>query len=308
MVSHGITSEKATIIIMGASGDLTARKLMPSLFALCTGGYLHEETRIIGVARREKTSESWRDEMKESVQKRAADEFTEENWTAFADRVTYFQLDLMDPAAYAGLREFAEADNSEPVTTIVYMATSPSLFEPCIESLADAGMVPSRTSDRILRVVFEKPFGHDLKSAQELNKSIGRRLSEDQIYRIDHYLGKETVQNILFMRFGNTIFEPLLNRSQVDSVQITVAESIGMEGGRGAFYDKTGALRDVLQNHVLQVLCLIAMDPPALFQAREIRDEKMKVLQALRPGADSIDEWAMRGQYVAGEVEGVQVP
>jgi glucose-6-phosphate 1-dehydrogenase len=308
MVSHGITSEKATIIIMGASGDLTARKLIPALYALCTGGYLHEETRIIGVARRDKTSESWREEMKESVEKRTGDEFSQQHWKAFADRVSYFQLDLLEPSAYSGLKEFAEGDDVEAVTTIVYMATSPSLFEPCIESLADAGMVPDRTSERVLRVVFEKPFGHDLKSAQELNKAIGRRLSEDQIYRIDHYLGKETVQNILFMRFGNTIFEPLLNRSQVDSVQITVSESLGMEGGRGAFYDKTGALRDVLQNHVLQVLCLIAMDPPALFQAREIRDEKMKVLQALRPGGDSIDEWAMRGQYVAGEVDGVQVP
>ncbi len=306
MVSHGITSEKATIIIMGASGDLTARKLMPALYALERGEFLHPETKIVGVARREKTTESFLDEMKQAVANRTEDSFSEDTWNAFSQRVSYFRLDLLDPAGYTDLSEATRTD--ENTATVIYMATSPSLFQPCVDSLAAAGMVPDRHSNRILRVVFEKPFGHDLKSAQALNVAIGKHLSEDQIYRIDHYLGKETVQNILFMRFGNTIFEPLLNRNQVDHVQITMSESIGMEGGRGAFYDTTGALRDVLQNHVLQVLCLIAMDAPALFEAREIRNEKMKVLQALRPGGASVDDWAMRGQYVAGDVAGVQVP
>jgi len=164
-------------------------------------------------------------------------------------------------------------------------------------------MIPTdrKHSDR-LRVVVEKPFGHDFASAEILNEQLTAFLREDQIYRIDHYLGKETVQNILLFRFGNAFFEPLLNRNHVDNVQITVAESIGMEGGRGAYYDTSGALRDVLQNHMLQLLCLVAMDPPALFQGREIRDEKMKVLQALRPGADTVQKWAVRGQYSEGLV------
>ncbi|MCA9063538.1 MAG: glucose-6-phosphate dehydrogenase, partial [Planctomycetaceae bacterium] len=186
---------------------------------------------------------------------------------------------------------------------VVYLATSPSLFSDAVEGLHHGGMIPERGSERILRVVVEKPFGHDLASAHVLTEQLARRLSEDQIYRIDHYLGKETVQNILLFRFGNAIFEPLLNRNHVDHIQITVAEAQGMEGGRGGYYDTSGALRDVLQNHVLQLLCLIAMDPPSLFQAREIRDEKMKVLQALRPGGGgSIGNWAVRGQYTAGLV------
>ena len=166
------------------------------------------------------------------------------------------------------------------------------------------GMIPADRKHREnLRVVVEKPFGHDLASAEILNEQLRNVLHEEQIYRIDHYLGKETVQNILLFRFGNAFFEPLLNRNHVDNVQITVAESIGMEGGRGGYYDTSGALRDVLQNHVLQLLCLVAMDPPALFQAREIRDEKMKVLQALRPGAaGAINSWAIRGQYGEGLV------
>lgn len=164
-------------------------------------------------------------------------------------------------------------------------------------------MIPPREHDARLRVVVEKPFGRDLVSAQELTVALARRLQESQIYRIDHYLGKETVQNILLFRFGNAIFEPLLNRNHVDHIQITVAESQGMEGARGGYYDTSGAMRDVLQNHVLQLLCLIAMDPPSLFQAREIRDEKMKVLQALRPGTPGpIGNWAIRGQYSAGLV------
>jgi glucose-6-phosphate 1-dehydrogenase len=188
------------------------------------------------------------------------------------------------------------------------MATAPELFLAGVEGLHDAGMIPDRVADRCLRVVFEKPFGHDLQSAEELTRQLASRLREEQIFRIDHYLGKETVQNILLFRFGNTIFEPLLNRNHVDHVQITVAESQGMESGRGGYYDKAGALRDVLQNHVLQLLCLIAMEPPALFRADNIRDEKLKVLQALAAGSpDDVNNWAVAGQYASGEIEGQPV-
>ncbi len=310
MVSHAAETEKATIVIMGASGDLTARKLMPAMFELSRGGFLHEGTRILGVARREKSTEAFREEMQAAVAEHGARPATAGDLTDFVRRLEWCQVDLLQPADYAKLAERIEAgrDPDRPTLTMIYMATSQSLFEPCIRSLADAGIVPDRNSADRLRVVFEKPFGSDLESAQELNATISRDLAEDQIYRIDHYLGKETVQNILLMRFGNAIFESLLNRNLVDHVQITVAESIGMEGGRGAFYDSTGALRDVLQNHLLQLLCLVAMEPPALFQAHEIRDEKVKVLQALRPGGTDINDWVVRGQYVNGTVAGQPVP
>jgi glucose-6-phosphate 1-dehydrogenase len=209
------------------------------------------------------------------------------------------------------LREAVERREAEAGLTgrrIVYLATSPELFLPSVEGLAAAGMLPEKPHRNRLRVVFEKPFGSDLQSAQELSGRLSRLLGEEQIYRIDHYLGKETVQNILLFRFGNAIFEPLLTRTHVDHVQITVAESQGIEGGRGAYYDQSGALRDVLQNHVLQLLCLIGMEPPSMFQAEYIRDEKLKVLQALRPGREGgVVEWAVAGQYAAAAVGGQRV-
>ncbi|MCA9097313.1 MAG: glucose-6-phosphate dehydrogenase, partial [Planctomycetaceae bacterium] len=192
---------------------------------------------------------------------------------------------------------------------LVYLATTPDLFVPAATSMAKAGMIPPPGGPKWHRIVFEKPFGTDLTSSQALSHTLGEILAEEQIYRIDHYLGKETVQNILLFRFGNSIFEPLLNRNHVDHVQITVAESQGMERGRGGYYDQAGALRDVLQNHVLQLLCLIAMEPPAMFRAKEIRDEKLKVLQALAPGNQyDLKQWAVSAQYDAAEINGKQVP
>ena len=299
----------ATILVFGASGDLTSRKLIPAMFQLSQQSYLSARCPIVGVARREKTDDEFRAEMREMVRTRLGnDRFDPQKWEQFSRQLFYRQLDISNPADYAQLNAHvdqleAQLSGGQPLNRVVYLATAPTLFGAAVEGLSAAGMIPARDVERKLRVVVEKPFGRDLVSSQQLTEQLARYLREDQIYRIDHYLGKETVQNILLFRFGNAIFEPLLNRSHVDHIQITVAEAQGMEGGRGAYYDTSGALRDVLQNHVLQLLCLIAMDPPSLFQAREIRDEKMKVLQALRPGhPGAVGNWAVRGQYAAGLV------
>ncbi|MFQ5730379.1 MAG: glucose-6-phosphate dehydrogenase [Planctomycetaceae bacterium] len=306
-------AEEAAILIFGASGDLTARKLLPALFHLWCDGYLSDRAQIIGVARREKTDDAFRAEMGEAVTKQSQpNAFDADAWSRFARRLYYHRLDLTDPADFPALRQRVEGIEGAAGISgkrVVYLATSPELFLPSIEALAGAGMVPESGSDAQFRVVLEKPFGRDLASARELSAGIGGMLREDQVYRIDHYLGKETVQNVLLFRFGNAIFEPLLNRNHVDHVQITVAESQGIESGRGGYYDMAGALRDVLQNHVLQLLCLTAMEPPALFRADVIRDEKRKVLQALAPGhSGGVDRWAVAGQYAAGEVGGQSAP
>ena len=302
-------AEEASIVIFGASGDLTARKLIPALYHLWREGYLSDRAPITGVARRPKTDEQFRDEMFDAVSQFSRNgTISREEWAGFAARLHYQQQDLEAPEGYQSLKSELEAIESEAGVTrkrVVYLATAPDLFIPSVEALARAAMIPSPDSDEVLRVVLEKPFGHDLASAQEMSRQLSRLLTEDQIYRIDHYLGKETVQNILLFRFGNSIFEPLLNRNHVDHVQITVAESQGIEHGRGGYYDKAGALRDVLQNHVLQLLCLVAMEPPAFFQAKNIRDEKLKVLETLAPGAaGDLSKWVACGQYTAGEVDG----
>lgn len=315
MATNSTVAADTTFLIFGASGDLTTRKLIPALFELSRKGFLTPASRIVGAARREKTNEQFRNELREAIIGDGADAETAAEWETFASQLFYQRVDISVPADYQTLRETIEQLESDSgasagIPRVVYLATAPALFDDTVSGLKQADMIPSDRRDRDrLRVVVEKPFGHDLDSAERLNEQLRNSLSEDQIYRIDHYLGKETVQNILLFRFGNAFFEPLLNRNHVDNVQITVAESIGMEGGRGGYYDGSGALRDVLQNHVLQLLCLVAMDPPALFQAREIRDEKMKVLQALRPGSDGpVSNWAVRGQYGEGLVNKQPVP
>ncbi|MDA0835963.1 MAG: glucose-6-phosphate dehydrogenase [Planctomycetota bacterium] len=305
----GLEITDASILIFGASGDLTSRKLIPALYLLWKEGYLADNIPIIGVARRPKTDEEFRNEFKDDVRHLSrSGPVSDEQWEAFSRRMFYQRLDISDVDSYAELKRTTEQREQEAGLTgnrLVYLATTPELFLPAVEGIHKAGMVPSRDAKNWLRVVFEKPFGHDLASAQELDQQLTRMLREEQIYRIDHYLGKETVQNILLFRFGNSIFEPLLNRNHVDHVQITVAESQGMEHGRGGYYDRSGAMRDVMQNHLLQLLCLVAMEPPALFRAKDIRDEKLKVLEALAPGQPgSIGEWAVSGQYAAGEVDG----
>ncbi|QDT14109.1 glucose-6-phosphate dehydrogenase [Alienimonas californiensis] len=298
----------ASFVIFGASGDLTARKLLPALYDLWQDGYLSDASPIIGVARRDKTDAEFREEMHAAVNEEARTApVSAENWDRFAARLFYRRLDIATPEQYAAWGEeikTIERDAGVTDRRIAYLAVGPNLFHDCVEALAGGGLIPEDDQDDHppwLRVVVEKPFGTDLESAKELNSDLRARLREKQLYRIDHYLGKETVQNVLMFRFGNGIFEPLFNRQHVDHVQITVSESQGIEGARGGYYDTAGALRDVLQNHVLQLLALVAMEPPAKFAADDIRDEKRKVMEALRPGGKKLNEWAIAGQYVAAD-------
>lgn len=307
----GTVGERASVVIFGASGDLTARKLIPALFQLWKEGYLSSDSPVIGVARREKNHESFRREVAEGAASQARGEFNPEEWSRFEKQIFYIQHDISAPSTYPELsKKLLEIEEPRNLGgRLVYLATTPDLFVPAAVSMAQAGMIAAPGDAKWCRIVFEKPFGTDLVSSQLLSRTLNEILSEDQIYRIDHYLGKETVQNILLFRFGNSIFEPLLNRNHVDHVQITVAESQGMERGRGGYYDQAGALRDVLQNHVLQLLCLVAMEPPAMFRAKEIRDEKLKVLQALAPGNQyDLGQWAVAGQYLSSVIDGKNVP
>lgn len=284
-----------TVIIFGASGDLTQRKLVPSLFHLFLKRKTPRELYLVGFGATPYTDESFRTHLRQALDQFATYPFSEEEWGLFAARVHYTQGRYTDLADFKRLNETLRALEKEGGHRLYYLAIPPNLFSSVIDLLGLTGQLAEDGGWR--RVVIEKPFGTDLNSARILNQQIHRALKESQIYRIDHYLGKETVQNILFLRFANTIFEPLWNRNYIASVQITVAESVGVEH-RGRYYDGVGVLRDMFQNHLLQLLTLVAMEPPASFSAEALRNEKVKVLSAIpKMNEAEIARYTVRAQY-----------
>lgn len=301
--------EPGIIVIFGASGDLTKRKLIPALYDLAASRRLPMEFAVVGLSRTEMSHDDFRESLREGVEEQRSGSFSEEVWDTFSKGIFYLPGDSKDPDTYQGLKEFLQELDGERETEgnrVFYLSSSPSLFPTIVEQLGEAGMNEGEDGG-YARLVIEKPFGHDLESARELNSDIQSHFREDQIYRIDHYLGKETVQNILALRFANGIFEPIWNQKYVDHVQITVAESDGI-GTRGSFYEEAGAMRDIVQNHVMQVLCLTAMEPPVAFDADSVREEKVKVLKAVRRfEEDEVEDYAVRGQYTSGWVWGDEV-
>jgi glucose-6-phosphate 1-dehydrogenase len=299
----------ASCVIFGASGDLTRRKLVPALYHLVKEGHFPAGLLTLGVARRPKTDEQFQAELLDAAQKYSRTKGVDAAvWAKLSSRLGYVQGTFEDPATYAALK--ARLDASAPTgTRLFYLAVGPDDMLGIVQRLAEAGLLAhDPTTGRRAHVVVEKPFGEDLPSAHALNQELFKYLSEDQLFRIDHYLGKETVQNLAVLRFENMIFEALWNRNHVSHVEITVAEDIGIEG-RGKFYEKVGITRDVVQNHVLQILTLVAMEPPLSLEANALRDEKVKVLRALRPltGKD-VGKEVVRAQYTEGLVGGETVP
>jgi glucose-6-phosphate 1-dehydrogenase len=290
------------LVFFGGTGDLTWRKLMPALFQAFRHGKLPEGGRILAVARDERTDDEYRAFIKERFgEVESSKRPSDEEFAKFAELLHYRRMDLSQPGDYAGLKEWIDARGAD--TAVLYLATSPHLFPQICEQLGAA-----RLNGPHVRVVLEKPLGHDLASAQEINRVVKSVFTEKQAFRIDHYLGKPSVQNLMALRFGNALFEPLWRRESIANIQITLAESLGV-GTRGDFYDRTGTLRDMVQNHALQLLTMIAMEPPATNDADAIRDEKLKVLRSLKPFTpESVARDVVRGQYRAGNIEGRAVP
>jgi glucose-6-phosphate 1-dehydrogenase len=295
--------EAGILVIFGASGDLTKRKLLPALFHLEQAGLLPDTFSIVGVARRPLGDEFAAD-MREGIVEFGGAEASDPKLDKFVKQISYFALNFADPADYAGLKvELDRIDKEKGIggNRMFYLATAPEFFAGIIENLGAQGL--AQPEHGVATVVIEKPFGHDLDSARELNHQVNAVFHESQVFRIDHYLGKETVQNLLVFRFANGIFEPIWNRNYIDHVQITAAETLGVEG-RGPFYEKAGALRDVVQNHMMELLSLVALEPPSSFEAESVRREKLKVWRAI-PSIPILN--AVRGQYGPGIVDGQHV-
>ena len=307
---EGIKKAGPTIIVIfGGSGDLSWRKLVPALYNLYLDKWIPEKFAVIGLGRKPLSETAFRVHLHEGVDKFSRrGKAAKADWDKFANNIHYLKGDLNDSATYSNIdkqiKQF-ENDWKGEVNRVFYMAVAPEFIEEISTKIGEAGLTADK---KLSRIVIEKPFGRDLESAQELDDILGRIFDERQIFRIDHFLGKETVQNILAFRFANALFEPIWNRNYIDHVQITVSEQLGVEK-RGAYYETSGALRDMIQNHLLQLLCLIAMEPPVSFDGDEVRNRKVDVLHALRKiKSEEVSRYAVRGQYAAGWIEGNKVP
>jgi glucose-6-phosphate 1-dehydrogenase len=311
-LSQGKRPQACVLTIFGASGDLTKRKLIPALYNLALENGLPERFAVVGYARSEMSHDVFRAKMREAVSEFSRTGLKDESiWSEFAANLYFIPGSYNEPTSYKNLRDFLDGfdrGSRVPPVRVFYLATPPELYGSVIQQIAAVGLA-SRESDGDprTRVIIEKPFGTDLQTAQELNRKVHEALDESQVYRIDHYLGKETVQNIMVFRFANAVFEPIWNRRYVDHVQITAAETVGVEN-RGGYYEHAGVVRDMFQNHLLQLLCLTAMEPPVGFSADAVRDEKGKLLKSVRPIApEEVAAAAVRGQYGPGRMAGKEV-
>lgn len=305
-------TQSCTIVIFGASGDLTRRKLLPALYNLLLDGLLPETFAVLGLGRKELSDEDFRGIARTGIEQFSRQSLIESAWRTFQSRLFYCVGNLAAPDYYTTIRDrltTLESSLNLSGNRLYYLAIPPNSFAPACEGLAQAGLVTdSGQHTPYSRVIVEKPIGHDLASAQTINTAIGHVFDESQVYRIDHYLGKETVQNIMVLRFANAIFEPLWNHKYIDHVQITVSEAVTL-GSRAAYYEEAGALRDMVQNHILQLLCLIAMEPPYSLDPDVVRNARMDVLRGLRPirGKD-VEQMTVRAQYAHGMIQGQEVP
>ncbi|UOA10659.1 glucose-6-phosphate dehydrogenase [Methylobacter sp. S3L5C] len=299
-----MNAEPCTYVIFGATGNLSRIKLMPALYHLDAANRLPEGTRIVGIGRRPWDQKKWLSEVRDMIEQKSGNDFDETIFQRFSDRLQYHQGDIEQPPCYTELAELLN-DKKFPKNIAFYLSVSPSEFGNVMEMLSDNQLFDEEDGWR--RVIIEKPFGYDLDSAQALQKRISHYLTEEQIYRIDHYLGKGMVQNVLVFRFANIMLEPIWNRNYIDHIQITHSEEIGIDS-RGDYYNGAGAMRDMLQSHLLQLLTLVTMEPPASMAAESLRDEKVKVLKSIRPIAkEAVHGHAFRGQYAQGHIKGEKV-